>query len=79
MYLGSWSSSHIFRYLYRRLQRLGTRTSTAGLPIRWTVRRRHNFCRRGPILNPRPVFEPPAQTTRVNVLDFFVKSKNGLV
>ena len=38
----------------------------------------HNFCWRGPILIPRPVLESPAQTTRVNVLDFFVKPKNGI-
>ena len=39
--------------------------ATAGLPI-------------GPILIPRPVLGSPAQTTRVNVLDFFVKPKNGI-
>ena len=55
-----------------------TNACTAGLPIRWTVGRRHKFCRRGQILIPRPVLESPAQTTRVNVLDFFVKPKNGI-
>ena len=42
-----------------------TNACTAGLPIRWTVGRRHKFCRRGQILIPRPVLESPAQTTRV--------------
>ena len=40
--------------------------STAGLPISYTVGRRHNFCCRGPILIPRPDSETSAQTTRVN-------------
>ena len=52
--------------------------TTAGLPISCTLGRCHNFCCRGPILIPRPVLEIPAQTTRGNVLDFFVKPKNGI-
>ena len=52
-----------------------TFSSTAGLPISYTVGRRHNFCCRGPILIPRPDSETSAQTTRVNLLDFFVKPK----
>ena len=48
----------------------GTKTLTAGLPISWTVGRRHNFCCRGPILIPRPDSETAAQMTRVNALDF---------
>ena len=35
----------------------------------------HNFACRGPISNPRPVLDSSAKTTRVNVLDFFVKPK----
>ena len=50
----------------------------AGLPISYTVARRHSFWWRGPILIPRPDSETSAQTTRVNVLDFFVKPKNGI-
>ena len=38
----------------------------------------HNSCCRGPILIPSPVLESPVQTTRANVLDFFVKPKNGI-
>ena len=52
-------------------------TRTAGLPVSLTWGLRHNFCCRGPILIPRPVLEFPAQTTRGNVLDFFVKPKDG--
>ena len=51
---------------------------TAGLPISLTWGLRHNFCCRGPILIPRPVLESPAQTTRGNVPDFFVRPKNGI-
>ena len=40
---------------------------TAGLPISYTVGRRHNFCCRDPILIPRPDSETSAQTTRDNV------------
>ena len=53
--------------------------STAGLLISWTVGLLlHNFCCRGPILIPRPDSETSAQTTRTNVLDFFVKPKTGI-
>ena len=38
----------------------------------------HSFCCRGPILILRPDSEISAQTTRVNVLDFFVKPNNGI-
>ena len=51
---------------------------TAGLPISYTWGLRHNFCCRGRILIPRPVLESQAQTTRVNVLDLFVKPKDGI-
>ena len=51
---------------------------TAGLPISLTWGLRHNFCYRGPILIPRPDSETSAQTTCGNVLDFFVKPKNGI-
>ena len=51
---------------------------TAGLPISYTWELRDNFCCRGSILISRPVFESPAQTTCVNELDFFVKSKNEI-
>ena len=54
------------------------KNTTAGLLISCTLGRCHNFCCRGPILIPRPVLEIPAQTTRGNVLDFFVKPKNGI-
>ena len=54
----------------------GTTATTAGLPISYTVGHCDNFCCRGPILIPRPDSETSAQTTRVNVLDFFVKAKN---
>ena len=54
------------------------RASTAGLPISCTLGHCHNFCCRGPILIPRPVLKSPAQTTCGNVLDFFVKPKNGI-
>ena len=33
----------------------------------------------GPILNPRPVWDFSAKATRGMLLDFFVKSQNGLV
>ena len=49
-----------------------------GLPISWTLGLLYNFCCRGPILIPRPDSETSAQTTRGNVLDFFVKPKNGI-
>ena len=52
---------------------------TAGLPISYTVGRRHNFCCRGPILIPRPDSETSAQTTRGNVLDFFVEPKKKIL
>ena len=52
---------------------------TTGLPTRCTMGLRWHFCRRGPISNPRPVLDFPAQTTRGKVLDFFVKSENELV
>ena len=45
---------------------------TAGLPVRLTC------CCRGPILILGPVLEFSVQTTRVNVLDFFVKPKNKI-
>ena len=51
---------------------------TAGLPISWTVGRCPNFCCWNPILIPRPDSETSAQTTRVNVLGFLVKPKNGI-
>jgi len=59
-------------------QLLYINTHTAGLPISYTVGRRHNFCCRGPILIPRPDSETSAQTTRADVLDFFVKPKNRI-
>ena len=46
---------------------------TAGLPIKFEWGQRHNFCRRGPILIPRPDLETSAQTTRVSVHVVFVK------
>ena len=49
--------------------------NTAGLPVSLTWGLRHNFCCRGLILIPVAVLESPAQTIRVNVLDFFVKPK----
>ena len=52
---------------------------TAGLPIRCTMRLRWHFRCRGPISNPRPVLDFPAQTTRGKVLEFFVKPENKLV
>ena len=51
---------------------------TAGLPISWTVGQLHNFCCRGPILIPGPDSETSAQTTRTDVLTFFVKPKTGI-
>ena len=42
------------------------------LGLRW-----HFFCR-DLISNPRPVLDSLAQTTRVMLLDFFVKPQNGL-
>ena len=45
-----------------------------GLLISYNAGLRHNFCCRGPILIPRPDSETSAQTTRVNVLDFFCKT-----
>ena len=53
-------------------------SNTAGLPISWTVGLLNNFCCRGPILIPRPDSETSTQITRGNVLDFFVKPKNGI-
>ena len=47
---------------------------TAGLSVSLTWGPRHNFCRRGPILIPRPVLESPAQTTCAHVLDFFCET-----
>ena len=39
--------------------------------LRWIER---HFCWRGPILNPSPVLDSSAQTTRGNQLDFFCKT-----
>ena len=50
----------------------------AGLPISWTLGRRHNFCCRGSISNPRPFLDSSAQTTRGMLLDFFCKPQNGI-
>ena len=66
------NSTSSFTPHYRKVAKR-PRRGTAGLPISCTVGRRHNFCCRGPILIPRPDSETSAQTTRVNVLDFFVK------
>ena len=49
--------------------------STAGLHVSCKLGPRWHVCRRGPILNPRPVLDSLAQTTRGNVLDFFVNLK----
>ena len=48
-------------------------SATAGLPFSYKSGCHHNFCCGGPISNPRPVLESSAQTTRANVLGFFVK------
>ena len=47
---------------------------TAGLPITWTLRLHHTFCWRGPVLNPRPVLNSPAKTTRGILLELFCKT-----
>ena len=51
---------------------------TAGVLISCTVGLRHNVCCQGPVLIPRQDSETSAQTTRVNVPDFFVKPKNRI-
>ena len=50
------------------------RFSTAGLSVSYKLGVRWYFCWRGPILNPRPVLDSSAQTTRGNQLDFFCKT-----
>ena len=52
---------------------------TAGLSIGYKLGRRHNFCSRGPILNPRPVLDFSAQNTRGMFLVVCVKPQNELV
>ena len=53
--------------------------STAELPTRCTMGLRwHVYCR-GPISNPRPVVDFPAQTTRGKVLDFLWNPKTSLL
>ena len=47
---------------------------TAGLALDYKLGVRWHFCLRGPILNPRPVLDSSAQTTRGNQLDFFCKT-----
>ena len=48
--------------------------STAGLPVSYKLIVRWHFCWRGPILNPRPVLDSSAQTTRGNQLGFCCKT-----
>ena len=55
------------------------RHPTAGLPIRCTNGLRWHFCCRGPISNPRSLLDFPAQTTRGELFDFFVRCENELV
>ena len=47
---------------------------TAGLPVSYKFGPRWHFCCQGPILNPRPVLDSSAQTTRGMLLDFFCKT-----
>ena len=72
------SISKLTRFLWKRVEKHerinGSFKDTAGLLIDCTVGLLHNFCCRGPILIPRPDSETSAQTTRVNVLDFFCKT-----
>ena len=70
------STSH--RRSKHKIKDIHTTIATAGLPISYTVGLLHNFCFRGPILIPRPDSETSAQTTRTNVLTFFVKPKTGI-
>ena len=55
------------------------KSPTAGVRIRCTLGLCWHFCCRGPISNPRPVLDFPAQTARGKVFDFFVKAENELV
>ena len=65
------------RLFCERVGKFWSDRPTAGLPgsyklgvlyVRW------HFCWRGPILNPGPVLDSSAQTTRGNQLDFFCKT-----
>ena len=44
----------------------------AGLPVGYTLGVRCHLCWQGPILNPRPVLDSSAQTTRGMLLDFLL-------
>ena len=61
LFLFAYLTSFIFSSLGKNSKRNGNLVKlTAGLPISCTWGLCHNFCCRGPILNPRPVLESPA-------------------